>query len=249
MTVKLKNLNIGEGTPKICVPVMGKTKTEILASAKAAAKAQPAVQLAEWRADDFDDVFLEGAAEDIVGELCDVLAPMPLLVTFRTKAEGGKKEASPESYFDFLCRMIKLKKADMLDIELKSGNIEPIVKAAKAAGIKVILSNHDFEKTPGNEEILARLLQMEKAGADIAKIAVMPENMEDVLRLLSCTLKAKEMLSCPVVTMSMGREGLISRLCGEQFGSAVTFGTVGEASAPGQIEAKVLSGVLELFKK
>lgn len=249
MTVKLKNLNIGEGTPKICVPVMGRTKAEILTAAGAVAKAQPAVQLAEWRADDFDDVFLEGAAENIVGELCTVLAPLPLLVTFRTKAEGGKKEAAAESYFDFLRRMIKIKKADMLDIELRAGDIRPVVKAAKAADIKVILSNHDFEKTPEDGEMIGRLLQMEKEGADIAKIAVMPKNMEDVIRLLSCTLKAKKILSCPVVTMSMGRDGLISRLCGEQFGSAITFAAVGEASAPGQIEAGILSEVMKLFKR
>lgn len=67
------------------------------------------------------------------------------------------------------------------------------------------------------------------------------------LTLLSATLEAKEVLLCPVVTMSMGQLGLVSRLCGQQFGSAITFGLAGEASAPGQIDADSLHAVLKLF--
>lgn len=85
---------------------------------------------------------------------------------------------------------------------------------------------------------------MEELGADIAKIAVMPRSARDVLTLLSATDKASQSLSCPVVTMSMKGTGLISRLSGEVFGSCLTFGSVKEASAPGQIEAGKLKDIL-----
>ena len=90
---------------------------------------------------------------------------------------------------------------------------------------------------------------MEEAGADIAKIAVMPESTEDVLTLLSATCKAKKELTCPVITMSMAGTGVISRLGGEVFGSSMTFGAAKKASAPGQLGVTDLSTVLDLLHK
>ena len=87
---------------------------------------------------------------------------------------------------------------------------------------------------------------MEALGADLAKIAVMPQSPEDVLTLLSATCQAHRQLSCPVISMSMGGTGLVSRLSGEIFGSCMTFGSVGEASAPGQIPARTLKEILTL---
>ena len=80
-------------------------------------------------------------------------------------------------------------------------------------------------------------------------MAVMPKNERDVLVLLDATLSMKELHGeTPVITMSMGRMGVVSRIAGEVFGSAVTFGTAGEASAPGQIDAERLRGMLDLFE-
>ena len=88
---------------------------------------------------------------------------------------------------------------------------------------------------------------MERAGADIAKIAVMPQKAEDVLELLSATLKAVQSMSCPVITMSMGKSGMISRVCGEIFGSSVTFGSMHTSSAPGQIDIEALRQMLAVL--
>ena len=84
-------------------------------------------------------------------------------------------------------------------------------------------------------------------GADILKIAVMPQSRKDVLTLLSATEEMDRRTTKPLITMSMGPVGMISRLCGEVFGSALTFGAVGKVSAPGQIGAKDLSHVLNLI--
>ena len=86
--------------------------------------------------------------------------------------------------------------------------------------------------------------------ADIMKIAVMPEDYHDVLNLLTFTLEAKhEYSNKPIVTMSMSSIGLTSRLVGEQFGSAITFASVGKASAPGQINYQELNQILQLIHK
>ena len=60
---------------------------------------------------------------------------------------------------------------------------------------------------------------------------------------------SEEYAKCPIVTMSMAGTGLLSRLCGEVFGSALTFGAIGKASAPGQMDAADLKEVLEIIHK
>ena len=125
-----------------------------------------------------------------------------------------------------------------------------MVNVAREYGVKVVMSNHDFQKTPPQEEIVARLLKMERVGADISKIAVMPNNKKDVLTLLAATEEmATNYADRPIVTMSMSGTGVLSRLCGEVFGSAITFGAAGKASAPGQLEVGDLKAALELIHK
>ena len=91
---------------------------------------------------------------------------------------------------------------------------------------------------------------MQDMGADIPKIAVMPQSKKDVLTLLSAT---EEMTRChatsPIITMSMADTGVLSRLCGEVFGSSMTFGAAKKASAPGQMGVEDLSTVLDLLHK
>ena len=116
--------------------------------------------------------------------------------------------------------------------------------------MKVVASNHDFHKTPAQEEIVSRLCKMQELGADIPKIAVMPQNKKDVLTLLSASREmSEEHADRPIITMSMAGTGVISRLCGEVFGSALTFGAAGKASAPGQMGVEDLKTVLELLHK
>ena len=75
----------------------------------------------------------------------------------------------------------------------------------------------------------------------------MPHSRKDVLTLLSATEEMDRRTTHPLITMSMGPVGMISRLCGEVFGSAMTFGAVGKVSAPGQVNANDLAGVLKLI--
>mgnify|MGYP000529625487 CR=1 FL=1 len=89
---------------------------------------------------------------------------------------------------------------------------------------------------------------MQELGADIPKIAVMPTCKQDVITLLSATLEMSEKYADrPIITMSMAGTGVISRLTGETFGSALTFGAASKASAPGQIGVNELSRCWILF--
>ena len=91
---------------------------------------------------------------------------------------------------------------------------------------------------------------MQDLGADLPKIAVMPNSAKDVLTLLCATDEmVTEHAKRPIITMSMGGTGLVSRISGETFGSALTFGAAKKASAPGQIAVQDLYEVLNLIHK
>lgn len=246
-TVTVRNIEIGRGIPKICVPIVGHTEEEILSSAAAVVKKK--ADIAEWRADWYEDVFEEGKVLKLLQQLRNLLKEVPLLFTFRTAAEGGEKQIAPEAYKELLMGCVKSGQIDLIDIELFIGNdiVKDLIRQAEKNGVKVILSNHDFQETPDKEELVSRLKQMAALGADIPKIAVMPQSAADVLTLLSATDEAANILETPVITMSMAGTGLISRLCGEVFGSAVTFGAAGQISAPGQIDAEDLRDILMLL--
>lgn len=246
--VCVRNVVIGEGMPKICAPAAGRSREEILFQVKKLRKAGP--DLAEWRADWFEGTADKAQLREIMGLLRKELGEMPLLVTFRTKQEGGEREISAEDYEEFLGEVLASGQADLIDVELFMGTelLERTVEKAHAKGVKVVASSHDFEKTPNVGEMVDRLCRMQKAGADLLKIAVMPCDPGDVLTLLAATWQMKECYATqPVITMAMGGSGVVSRMAGEIFGSALTFGSAGQASAPGQVDVGELKGVLRLL--
>lgn len=246
--VEVRGVRIGEGIPKICVPIVGKTRNEILAAAESFESVKKDV--VEWRADWFDGVFDFAQVEAVMKELRRVLGNTPILFTFRTANEGGEKAIEPAAYAELNKRAVATGLIDLVDVEAFTGDevVRDIIESAHESGVVVVASNHDFEKTPEKDEIVRRLRKMQELDADIPKIAVMPQSRKDVLTLLSATEEmASEYADRPIITMSMSATGLISRLCGECFGSALTFGAVGKASAPGQMNASDLSEILNLI--
>ena len=248
--VVVRNIEIGSGMPKVCVPIVEKTREDILSTAKAICSTE--ADLVEWRADWYEDVSAFSEVIKTADMLRSILGETPLLFTFRSAREGGEKELSLESYAALLESVAKTGFVDLIDVEVFSGDdaVKNIIQTAHAHGVKVIASNHDFEGTPAREELVARLCKMQDLGADILKIAVMPQTRSDVLTLLSVTEEmSSRHTSRPVITMSMGRTGTLSRLCGEVFGSAVTFASFGKVSAPGQIAIEDLKAGLRLLHK
>ena len=246
--VEVRGVRIGEGIPKICVQIVGTTRDEILAAAKSFESVKKDV--VEWRADWFEGVFDFAQVEAVLKELRRVLGNTPILFTFRTANEGGEKAIEPAAYAELNKRAAATGLIDLVDVEAFTGDevVRDIIESAHESGVVVVASNHDFEKTPEKDEIVRRLRKMQELGADIPKIAVMPQSRKDVLTLLSATEEmASKYADRPIITMSMSATGLISRLCGECFGSALTFGAVGKASAPGQMNASDLSEILNLI--
>lgn len=246
--VEVRGVKIGKGVPKICVPIVGKTKEEILAAARSFDGVKKDV--VEWRVDWFEGVFDFAKVEDVLKDLRPALSDTPILFTFRTSKEGGERAIEPEAYAELNKKAAATGLVDLIDVEAFTGDdiVRDIIEVAHASGVKVVASNHDFDKTPEKEELVRRLCKMQELGADIPKIAVMPQNKKDVLTLLAATEEmSSEHADRPIITMSMAGTGLISRLCGEVFGSALTFGAVGKASAPGQMNATDLNTVLNLI--
>ncbi|AKB16917.1 MULTISPECIES: type I 3-dehydroquinate dehydratase [unclassified Methanosarcina] len=197
---------------------------------------------------------LERAAE-IIREIKSKTG-LPVIATNRSRAEGGKWEGAEEDRTELLIGLLKypfsLKEGlDAVDIELSASLEErdKVIKAAKDHRKTVIVSSHDFSKTPSPREMKAILEEMFLAGADIAKLAVMPQLMEDVLNLLRVTLDfRKEEKS--VCTIAMGKPGKHTRVVAPLYGSVLTYGSVeGDASAaPGQLPVDEVKKIMEMLK-
>ena len=247
-TIKVRDIEIGAGAPKIIVPIVGVTKDDILNEAKTFDSIP--VDVVEWRVDWFEHVFEFDKVEDVLKELRTALGNIPLLLTFRTKKEGGEKAIDTKDYKELNLRAAKTGYVDFIDVEIFTGDdvVREIIDGAHAAGVRVIASNHDFFKTPAKSDIIYRLRKMQDMGADIPKIAVMPQSKRDVLTLLCATEEmVTDYADRPIITMSMAGTGVISRLCGEVFGSSMTFGAAKKASAPGQMGVNDLNTVLDLL--
>ncbi|MBF2480998.1 type I 3-dehydroquinate dehydratase [Listeria seeligeri] len=247
--VVVKNVIFGEGAPKICVPMVGKT----VAALKEEAEMLKTIDLdvVEWRVDFFEGVEDLAKVEIALDEIRAILPETPILFTFRSAKEGGELAVSDAFYFELNETIAATKKVDLVDVELfnEEADILKLIETAHKNDVKVVMSNHDFDKTPAKEEIISRLTRMEALGADLPKIAVMPKSAADVLTLLTATNEVFEKANQPIITMSMAGTGVISRLAGEVFGSAMTFGAAKKASAPGQIDVNELRHVLDLLHK
>ena len=234
--VKIKDVTIGEGLPKICVPMVGKTILELVEEAKFLKELD--LDVIEWRADFFKDVINIGKVKQALQAIRTVLFEKPIIFTFRSFKEGGEKEISSLFYVELNKFIAQSKLVEVIDIELfkDEADVKDLVKVAHENEVAVIISNHDFHKTPEKEEIISRLCKAQKLGGDILKIAVMPECAKDVITLLDATrIMYEKYANGPIITISMAQKGIISRLSGELFGSALTFGAAKNTSAPGQI--------------
>ena len=250
----IKGKTIGEGKPKICVPLMGADDETLLKEAAFICDAAKTttIDIVEFRADYYKKLNDFSALKEILNKLREKLEAFILLFTIRSEREGGEKLLfSTPSVNEVNRFVIENRLADIVDIELFSGDeVSSLVSLAKENSVKVIMSNHDFKTTPCLDEIINRLVRMQTLGADIAKIAVMPEDEGMLIRLLEATtIMKKEHNETPVVAIAMGGLGAVSRMAGQVFGSAISFATVGEASAPGQLKAEDLNTMFDIIDK
>jgi len=233
--VTVKGKVIGSGRPCVCVPVMGREKTDIVEEIIALTKS-PA-DIIEWRVDAFSHYLNFNEVRDILQTVAPHLKEKIFLYTFRTKLQGGFGDVTAEQLDDIHDVAAESGVVDLLDLEFFAEEF-PVIKILRLQekGVKIVASHHDFEETPERDVMKMLLERMCAGNADIVKMAVMPQDEDDVLRLLSVTNEfRKENPDTPIISMSMGKLGMISRICGETFGSCVTFAANKETSAPGQM--------------
>jgi 3-dehydroquinate dehydratase-1 len=245
--VTLRSVVLGEGRPKVCVPLVGATRVELRTAAASITRAD--CDLVELRIDHLTAVDEPDSVRAAIADVREALPDeVPILFTFRSASEGGKREISSDGY-EALVGLAVDAGVDAVDIQMLTERVRLTRMVANAHGAmtSVVLSFHDFTRTPPRSEIMERLMLQQQLGADIAKIAVMPSSARDVITLIDVTEEFSSVAAIPAITIAMGGLGVISRIAGETFGSCVTFGSVGAGSAPGQLEAHDLKQVLELL--
>ncbi len=246
--ITIRKVKIGEGIPKICLPIVGHTQYEITSQTMTIASLKP--DIVEFRADWYDEATDKENLVEMLKLVRKLINKIPLLFTFRTVNEGGIQKVGLAEYLRISKTAIESGLVDLVDIELMIGeeHISELIELAHKNNVAVIISNHDFEKTPSKDVLMERVEKMISIGADIPKLAVMPQNNKDVISLLDLTDTIHSKYpDYPVVTMSMDGIGIVSRIAGEIFGSAITFGCARKASAPGQIEAGELAMALKVI--
>ena len=242
--IKIKNIKLGEGAPKICVPVIEKNEKEIIKYIKYINKLP--IDIIEWRADFYlEDIIYNEESEINIIEISKSIKKItnkPIIFTMRSYKEGGKlKNDFYNNIIDIYKTVIKNKCFDLIDLEilsLKEKDIKNLIKLSKENNIKTILSNHNFNKTPSKKYIISLINKMIKLKCDIVKVAYMPKNKKDVIILLDSITEIKDF---PTIAISMGKLGTITRI----FGSVITFASAKSSSTPGQLEAMKLKYILD----
>ena len=168
---------------------------------------------------------------------------IPLLLTVRNqKKEGALKEFSDAAKWEILERFIPA--VDWVDVELSSPLCAKVVALARKTGTKVMVSAHDFRQTPHRlDDILKKALSTR---ADMVKIAAWARSSDDVLRMFEFTHRNRKH---PLVTMSLGPWGAVSRLLLPLSGSRWVYTFLGAPKAPGQVDIHALQRHLNRYYK
>jgi 3-dehydroquinate dehydratase-1 len=227
---------LGGPTPLVCIPLVANDTPSLIEQAEQVLPFQP--DILEWRVDKFDAVRKIDAVLDALRVLRKTIGNLPLIVTCRTIDEGGFQEISEDDRLVLIKKTVETNLVDLIDTEISNGDamVGEVREICRAAASKLILSYHNFKETPQEEVIIERLQKAQALGADVAKVTVMPNSYKDVLTLLSATYTARtELMDIPIIAISMGPEGAITRIAGGLFGSDLTFAIGKASSAPGQI--------------
>lgn len=240
----------GGRVPALCAPLVGRTLEELLGEARKIRDAHPDV--VEWRVDFFARINDRAAVLDAGRSMRELLPGVPLLFTRRSPMEGGQATGMEEGEVPALYAAVcEAGFADLVDYEMSRdpAHVRAVHEASRRHGVALVLSFHDFGKTPSLDFLMERFRMVKALQGDVAKVAVMPRSMDDVLTLLEATLRASRAMDIPLISMSMGAQGALSRVVGFAFGSALSFGVGAASSAPGQIELDALRSAVDTLRR
>ena len=239
--VQIKGFKLGEGLPKLIASTTANTPEGFLKQVEIYANTA-GLDCVDMRPDYIGKISGKDFAE-LTKKAYPLAKQLGVEVSLRDKYEGGARIVPDDEYDVWWTEFFENGgKADFVDLEMFR-DIKVVRKGIKMAherGIKVMISDHEFGWTPSEDDMIRRLIAMEKEGSDILKLAAWAHNFDDCLRLMSATWKYRRYYgNKPLVTMSMGAIGCLSRVTGEFSGSDMTFVIVGDkGSAPGQFPIK-----------
>lgn len=246
--IKIKNVCFGGENTLSCLPMIPKTEQELYSQTKELVQINP--DIIEWRIDYYDEVSSPEKVAKALINISKIINDIPLIFTFRHVSEGGFKKYSQDIRLEVIEKALNTGCVDLIDVEMS--NEKEFIDRVKELTVKysktLILSYHDFEYTPDEDFIYNKILEGARLGADIPKLALMAKDYGDVLKVMNANYKARvEEIDSPIITMSMGQIGSISRIIGGMFGSDMTFAVGKESSAPGQISISTLREVWRLI--
>jgi 3-dehydroquinate dehydratase I len=236
--------------PAICAPLVAGTVDALVEETGAIAEKEP--DLLEWRVDFFNAIADTDQVLEAAWRIRQAAPGIPLLFTRRSRREGGQPiDLAEDAVLELYHAVCKSGLVALVDYEMgnEPEHVNKVRNLSRRCGVKLVLSYHNFQETPPLPELLERFRHAARCDADVAKVAVMPRKLDDVLTLLQATLAASGELPIPVISMSMGGWGAISRLVGGSFGSALTFAVGASSSAPGQVPIEDVRAALALLRK
>jgi 3-dehydroquinate dehydratase-1 len=238
------------GHALICTPLVARTADALRAELASILPMSPDV--IEWRVDFFDGIHDAALVIDVARAMRRAASAIPIIFTRRATHEGGEEiglaEASVVALYEAVCASGAI---DIIDYELSQSaeNRAKLRAASRAHDVLMVMSYHNFSNTPTSAELVGKIEEAARQGADIAKVAVMPQEPGDVLVLLDATITASRRVQIPLITMSMGPIGAMTRVCGWMYGSALTFAVGKSSSAPGQIPIEELRAALKTMER
>ena len=190
------------------------------------------IDIVELRIDQWAHFTIQNVGA-VIQQLRGLNLDFKILVTYRTYNQGGKGNIEETEYVNILKLLIEYAQ---------------IISDAQEKNLHVVLSHHNFQETPTLEEIKFIYFKMQKLAPQYLKLAVMPNNKEDVLHLLEAMSVTSDNIPYKVIGISMSHLGLVSRVAQGVFGGSITYGCLGEPQAPGQIHVKALKQQLEFYQ-
>jgi 3-dehydroquinate dehydratase-1 len=248
--IDIRGRKLGGETPLICSPLVGRTHKRIVEeAANVVAKAPDVI---EWRVDYFEGIGDIAAVLETARALRAAVGDAPIIFTRRSMREGGEPIGIGDAEVVRLYDAVGASRlVDFVDFEMGNDpvHVRAVRDSAREQQTRLILSYHNFAYTPGADFLVQRFLEAERLGADVAKVAAMPRDRADVLTLLAATNEANGKSRIPLISMSMGPLGAVTRMIGGAFGSSLSFAVGEGSSAPGQMPIADLKAVYDVIRR
>lgn len=248
-TVKLRNVVLGSGHLALIMPIAARSFEEVISLAK---EFEPYdADILEWRVDYLEDLENLPALLETAKALREAVGERSIMVTPRHHEENGVREIKPEAKEKILFTLIRSGQIDMVDVEMRYGKsyIQNIRQECHRYGVALMVSYHDLKRTPDTPEVISLLQKEVELGADVCKVSFVAETYGDTDRLGKSIGKAREAgIDVPIVSISAGPKGVLSRICGDVFGSDGTFVSTGKTHQIHIDDVRALRKSLKLNK-